>query len=282
MIKNRGINAKKQLKPGLVDQVLLKLGIDPPPLTLAGLSTLYSAWCQKITFDNVQKLIHLASGDPGPLPGYDPEDFFQGWLEYGTGGTCWAGSDALYTLLQTLGFQVQRGLATMLIVPDAPPNHGTVIVTCQGNQYLTDTSILHGTPLPLEKTGSCLTHPAWGVQSTFQSNRWHIRWRPLHMPGGCICRIETIGVSRQTFIERNEKTRIWGPFNYSLYTRINRKTSVTGLAYGSRVSITASGDVASTPTDRAQACGFLSREMGVDSGILKKLPPDKPMPSPPL
>ena len=35
----------------------------------------------------------------------------------------------MHALLTSLGFECQLGVATMLVVPDLPPNHGTVLVT---------------------------------------------------------------------------------------------------------------------------------------------------------
>src|SRR4029453_12915515 len=75
----------------LLEQVLSRLGLaERPAPTLDGLQTLYAAWCRKVPFDNVRKLIHIHNHDPGPLPGDDSTDFFDAWLTYGTGGTCWA------------------------------------------------------------------------------------------------------------------------------------------------------------------------------------------------
>ena len=44
-------------------------GSDRPAPTLDGLQTLYAAWCRKVPFDNVRKLIHFHSHASGPLPG---------------------------------------------------------------------------------------------------------------------------------------------------------------------------------------------------------------------
>jgi len=85
------------LSRDLLEQVLSRLGLsDRPAPTLDGLQTLYAAWCRKVPFDNVRKLIHLHDHTPGPLPGDDPAEFLTAWLTYGTGGTCWAGNGALH------------------------------------------------------------------------------------------------------------------------------------------------------------------------------------------
>ncbi len=110
------------LTPALLERVLMKLGLsEHPASTLDGLQTLYAAWCRKVPFDNVRKLIYVHQHDPSPLPGDEATDFFEAWLAYGTGGTCWAGNGALYTLLVTLGFEASRGRGTMLVAPTSPP-----------------------------------------------------------------------------------------------------------------------------------------------------------------
>src|SRR5690348_16732226 len=99
----------------LVERVLAKLGFARrPEPTLENLRRLYGAWCQRVPFDNVRKLIHLRAGNRGPLPGGTAEDFFEAWLKHGTGGTCWANAGACHALWQSLGFDVERGLGTMM------------------------------------------------------------------------------------------------------------------------------------------------------------------------
>ena len=91
-----------------------------PAPDLDGLRAVYAAWCGAVAFDNVLKLIHLADERSGPLPGSTAESFFEAWLEHGTGGTCWSGNGALHDLLEALGFDVARAIATMLSSPEAP------------------------------------------------------------------------------------------------------------------------------------------------------------------
>ena len=48
------------LTPQLLEAVLAKLGFsDRPPPTLEGLRQVYAAWCRRVPFDNVRKLIHI-------------------------------------------------------------------------------------------------------------------------------------------------------------------------------------------------------------------------------
>ena len=208
------------LAPALLERVLSKLGLsEPPSPTLEGLRTLYPAWCRKVPFDNIRQLIHRRSHDPSPMPGGDATEFFEAWLVYGTGGTCWSGNGALHALLLSLGFEAARGLCTMLVAPAIPPNHGSVLVVYEGSRYVVDASILHSEPLRLDPDApSVIVHPAWGVQCAKRDGQWYIRWRSMFSSDGLDCRFEAMSVTRDTFRERYEAARAWGPFNYELHS----------------------------------------------------------------
>src|SRR5690349_12233285 len=102
---------ERLLAPGLTERILVRLGLNArPPCDATGLRAVYSRWCTSVTFDDLRKLIHLARGDARPLPGDDVTEFYEAWLAWGCGGTCWAGNGALAMLLRTLGFDAVRGI----------------------------------------------------------------------------------------------------------------------------------------------------------------------------
>lgn len=273
-----------QLPKPLVENILQKLGLSKQPeATAEGLTELYGAWCHRVPFDNVQKLIHLHEARPGPLPGTDAEEFFLNWLQHGTGGTCWAGSGAFTALLHSLGFPARRCLATMLVAPDLPPNHGSVLVTFPGGpDCLVDTAILHSAPLVLNSTGiAAIDHPAWGVQATRQQDRWLVNWRPLHITAGFSCRFESLDHTKSDFEERYEQTRSWSPFNFQLNARLNSGSEVAGIAFGNQVVLHSTGSVSTrmlNPRDKVQ---FLVEQMGMSEEIAHRLPADRATPPPP-
>jgi N-hydroxyarylamine O-acetyltransferase len=271
------------LSMDVLERVLSRLGLaDHPTPTLDGLHTLYAVWCRKVPFDNVRKLIHIHHHDPGPLPGDDATDFFEAWLADGTGGTCWAGNGALHAVLVSLGFDAVCGMGTMRADPEAPPTHGTVVVTCDGTRYLVDASILHGAPLPLhESAPTGVAHPAWGVYCRKHDGAWHIRWRPVHQPDGLDCRLKYLHVSRETFQERHEHSRAWSPFNYEVYARAIRGETVVGVAHGQRVAFDSAGGVSHTPMGGDDRLRVFVDELGMREEIVRRLPPDTPTPPPP-
>lgn len=271
------------LPEALQERVLERLGLaERPSVDLDGLAALYAAWCDAVPFDNLRKLVHLHEGAEGPLAGDRVVDFFEAWLAWGSGGTCWAGNGALCCLLQALGFRASRGVATMLVAPDIPPNHGTVVVDLGRRPWLVDASILHGEPLLLDTAaGTAVEHPAWGVRCTPREGRWHIRWKALHMADGLDCRVEALSATTAEFSERHEQTRAWSPFNYEVSARRNRGGGVVGLAFGRRVEIDASGAVRSTPVDTAGRRRVLVEEIGIAPELADRVPDDRPTPPPP-
>ncbi|MFN2377159.1 MAG: arylamine N-acetyltransferase [Candidatus Binatia bacterium] len=272
------------LEDGLLERVLQRLGLSRrPSLDLAGLREVYGAWSRSVPFDNLRKLLHLADGSPGPLPGDDVLDFLEGWLRWGTGGTCWAGNGALATLLATLGFRAERRLATMLVAPNLPPNHGTVVVTLDGSPWLVDASILFGEPLLLDRDReTSVDHPARGVRCAMREDRWHVRWRALHAPNGLDCRIEERSADAAEFSARHDETRGWSPFNYQVNVRTNRGDRALGIAFGNRVEIDASGAVSLAALDHEARQRVLIQDLGFDPAFVDRVPADMPTPPPPF
>lgn len=253
-----------------------------PATDLAGLSSLYAAWCRCVPFDNVRKLIHVRAERPEPLPGDDAQDFFEGWLAHGAGGTCWAGNGALFSLLDALGFETSRGIASMLAVPNAPPNHGTVRVRFGREQYLVDASMLHGEPLRLdEDRETAVDHPAFGVRCSKRDGRFHVHWRPLHLPQGFDCRIEHFDASEPEYHALHEQTRAWSPFNFQLSARIVKGNGVVGVGFGRRGEILPDGEMKGAPLEGAARTRLLVEELGMSAEIASQLPDDLPTPPPP-
>ncbi len=113
------------LSPNLLERVLVKLGLtERPSLDLAGLNTLYAAFCGNVpAIDSIRKRIWFAGDQRTPLPGGDPTDYFESWLIHGTGGTCWPTNGAVYALVRSLGFDARR-IAGCIVMEQYPgTNH---------------------------------------------------------------------------------------------------------------------------------------------------------------
>ncbi len=267
----------------LVDCVLSEFGLSKrPSVDLTGLKEIYGAWCRNVPFDNIRKLIHVAAQNPEPLPGDTATDFFEAWLKHRTGGTCWSSNGALHALLHSLGFKAVRGLATMLVVPHLPPNHGTVIVDMNGTNYMVDASILHELPLQLDiNYAPDLSDFRWKLQLRRSDDKWCIWWQPLHMLEGLECRLDGFPISLSEFQERHESTRDWSPFNYELQTRKINGDKTVGIGRGVWVELKTDGASSSKRIDKAERDKLLIERSGYSEEIVSKLPDDRPTPPPP-
>ncbi len=266
------------MRGATVAAVLGKLGIERPEANLEGLRIVYGAWCGRVPFDNVQKLIHLAERRPGPLPGSTAESFFAAWLDDGTGGTCWSGNGALHALLAALGFDVERVIATMLSSLRATePNHGSVLATVDGERWLVDASILSGSPIRVPEPGA--TGDA-GPLPRFEwlEGRPAVLWRTASTPEGFHCRIEAIGAGPAEWDERHQRTATSGPFNYGLNARLLDGDASVGVSRGRRFRLEPDGSVAEWKVDREGRVAFLVEILGVAERVAVRVPDDRPLP----
>lgn len=269
-----------RLPAGLVDAVVEQLGLSGAPAAdRAGLERIYAAWCQSVPFDNVLKRLWLEERWPGRLPGSTPVDFFRDWLEYRTGGTCWAGNGALFALLRELGFRVALGAATMLPSPDTPgPNHGTVVVSLDEGRFVADASILSGAPLRLPEPGEAPPPPGALPAMQVVDGRPAIVWRSVRAPEGFPCRIERIGLGEEEWDALHQHTGAWSPFNYATSARLNRGDEAVGYGAGQIYRIAPAGHVAAEPVDRPAMIRFLVDVLHIDGGVAGRLPADRPVP----
>lgn len=270
------------LAPDLVDRVLEQFGLsERPDSDLAGLHALYGAWCRNVPFDNIRKLIAVRAGDPGPLPGDDPVEFLEQWLVHRVGGTCWAGNGALQALLGALGFEAHRGVATMLVAPDIPPNHGTVVVDLPEGRFVVDASIMHQQPLAVRAgESSHVEHPAWGVSGRWLDHRFAINWRPMMREDRIDCRLDQWPVDAARFRDQHEQTRGWSPFNFELVFNLVRGDGRIGVGNGLARSIAAEAETA-TPLAGEERVRYLVEVCGVSEALASRVPDDVPTPPPP-
>lgn len=197
----------------------------PESLTndLKGLKTVYAAWCNSMTFDNMRKFISLRAGDK-PLAGADANDYFEHWLEHRSGGTCWPSSNALFTLIDSYGFDARRVAGAMFDLPDV--NHGSVKVRSDGTDWLADSSMLTCEPLPLNGKLSMRTNVAVRTEVELRDQGYLI-WADFPpLPEFIACGLRDDPVDLTFYHERYERSRDFSPFNERLYLR---KVTADGL-----------------------------------------------------
>jgi N-hydroxyarylamine O-acetyltransferase len=213
------------------------------------------------------------------LPGDDPVEFLNALLDDGVGGTCWAGNGALCAMLKSLGYDAVRAVGTMMVAPNIPPNHGSVVVRLGRHRFVTDASIMSVLPLPVVPgEPSKVEHPAWGVVGHWLDGAFAIRWRPLQRDAAIDCRIDSFEVDAARFRTQHEATRTWSPFNHELTFHLVQEDRRIGVAHGKKVVIAADGRTTHEEID--DRVRFLVDELGITERIAVRIPKDVPTPPP--
>jgi len=268
------------LVPALVERVLAKLGLrQRPTLDLIGLNLVYEAFSGNVPFDNVQKRIWFAGPQTTPLPGGDPNEFFNNWLQHGTGGTCWPLNGAMYTLMHALGFHARR-IVGSVIVEGYPQgaNHGSVLVTLDGISYLVDAWMASFKVLPLvpgrpASTGGGIhdiravpTENGFEIISYVGFNRalpLPFRPEPEHDP-----------VDHSFFLARADRTRAVGFFNDALFITRHFRDSILTIGRKSKFRVAADGTLTKTEVGEVERRTTLIEEFGLSEEIVQALPHD--------
>jgi len=254
------------LSPALRDAVLTRLGVPSSISTdYHRLATVYGAWCATIPFDNVRKLIAMYSNDERPLPGTTGTDFFEHLLEYGTGGTCWSTSNAIYELLSSMGFTVRRVAASMR--DRGFVTHGTVKATIDGTDWIVDTSILSNVPLPV-RNDVFISDDRLFAAEIEPTDALHLMW--FSNPPGTgytPCRLLVDQIDHEFLHAAYEKSRTFGVFNQHIYARRNFPGLMLLLRGPIRYRRTLDGTIEETLT-REQVCTSLHDEFGIAESMI--------------
>jgi N-hydroxyarylamine O-acetyltransferase len=249
----------------LRDRVLERLGLAAlPTRDLSGLRELYAAWCARVPFDNVRKMIALRTSG-ADLPGTTPDDFFAAWLRDGTGGTCWPSSHALWALLAASGFDTRRVVGSM--GDTGYGSHGSVKVRVEDTDWLVDSSLLTNSPVPCGSEVFFGGDPVWPVEIE-PVDGTHLIWfdgLPLWDP--LPCRILQDPADPAWYVTAYEASRERSPFNQQLYIRRNFANGVSLLIGPMHCSRMASG-IESRTLGRDEICETLSRDFGLSERLL--------------
>lgn len=248
----------------LRDRVLERLGLSRVPSPeFDGLRELYGAWCTHVSFDNVRKIIALQTGRD--LPGRTAEDFFEVWLARGAAGTCWPGSNALYALIRSAGFDVMRGAGSARDL--GPINHATNRVVLDGRTWLVDSSFLTVDPLPLDE-GIHIGSGDFAAEVELDGES-HLIWIDFPPQGSLPFRLLPHPISLSFHLEGYERSREKSAFNRRLYARRNFPGEKRILMGNRRVSKTAAGmDVRELTREELQEA--LVADIGIDIRLVEE------------
>lgn len=227
----------KPLSASGVDQVVERLGFAERPGTdLDGLHAVYSAWSRRVPFDNLRKLVALHFNLP-EIPGIHPDDFFAAWQLTGAGSTCWGSNNAIHALLVGLGFEAKLHAASMF---DSDINHGTTIVTIDGERWMVDTSLHGDIPVSLRSEPTAVEHAGFVTSVRPDGDQWIFECQTPDPNFRIPCRIHD-EMDHAFTLEANEKSRAWSPFNSGIMVGINDATGVWMLKDNKLARIEAEG-----------------------------------------
>lgn len=232
---------------------------------LPWLQQLYSAWCLHFPFDNIRKMMALFSGNMGPLPGLDVNDFFINWLRNGSGATCWPMANAFYELLSALGYNTTRIAGAMRDM--GIQNHGSVKVTINNQDYLAEASLLVNTILPMDNDTFISYDPVYPLELERDKSS-HLLW--LISPPSqeyYYCRLENNPVSYSVFEERYEASRTTSIFNQRLYARRNYPDKLV-LLWGNIRYLKTQIGVEYRELERDELCEALHFDIGISYDLI--------------
>lgn len=258
-----------RLDQELVASILKRIGLSAAPsIDFAGLREIYGAWCARIPFDNVAKLLALRAAPDGPLPPVSSQEFFERYLEHGTGGTCWTSSDALCSLLESVGFPARRVAGSMR--DSGIVSHGSVTVTFGSDDWLVDSSLLTNEPLPLSDEIFTSDDPVFQFEVE-RVNGTHFIWSDVPpSPWWIPCPILVDPATTDFYEFRWQASRHRGAFNERIYARRNRPGEMLIISANRRYSRTKHGlDV--RELSAGDLCDSLRNEIGISGEYITQL-----------
>lgn len=270
----------------LLNRVKTKLGLPSrPKRNLAGLNEIYAAYSGLVPNDNIQKRIWLAGDKSRPVTGGEPTQFFENWLEHGTGGTCFPANGALCDLLQSLGFDAWRILGSVMMEGiEHEGNHGTVLVRIDETDYLVDAQLAAFSALPLivgqpASTGSGIHD----IQAVPRGKEFEIQWYPgsnRQTPMFTRLDLQRGRVDHGVFLAQYAlsalRDRKRSPFNDALFIGRHFSNRILNLGRCTRTEISADNIVQKREITLAEQAQILVEEFGVSAEIVQEVPPDDP------
>jgi arylamine N-acetyltransferase len=273
-----------QLSSEMLARVLGKLNLrEQPDPDLEGLNRVYAAYCGHVPNDNIQKRIWLVGDKAKPVTGGDPIEFFENWLAHGTGGTCFAASGGLCTLLQTLGFDARRVSGSVIRQGiEAHANHGSVLVCLTGTNYLVDPQHASFIALPIAPGQPSSTGD--GIHDTravpipggfeLQSFPGANRHEPLQIQFDVTNWLvdHAFFLAHYALSALRERNR--SPFNEALFICRRFPRSIVIVGRGNKIVVSSDNTVTRTEITISERNSILVDELGISEEVAKAIPPD--------
>ncbi len=182
-------------------------------------------------------------------------------------------------MLQSVGFGARR-IAGRIVLDEYPGiNHGSVVVTLDGADYLTDGQMAFFNPLPLtpgvpSRSGAGFhdigAEPVGrGFEATFypgakRETPFCFRTDPDHDP-----------VDHAFFLGGYDRSRHSSPFNDALYVSRHFPDSIVTLFRHIKITVASDNTVTKTEISDAERKKVLVEELGISQEMAEGLPPDE-------
>jgi len=252
----------KELQTKILSRLEFNGPVSPDIHTL---QRLYSSWCLNVPFDNMRKMISLKSGSKESLPGLDAPEFFENWLEYGCGATCWPMANALRELLVSVGFDARRIAGYMMDL--GVLNHGSLKVFIDGKYYIVEAALLLNQILPLDGNTFINTDPVYTFELEKDGESYLLWLLSPVTKEYFYCRIVCSTVGFPFFDERYEASRERSVFNQSLYARRNYPDKYIIVRGNTYFSKTASG-LEQRELSKDEVCLALRDDIGISEKLI--------------
>jgi len=268
----------------LFDRVLSKLGLaERPALDLVGLNTLCTAFSGNVANDNLQKRIWFAGEQSKPVTGGNPIEFFENWLVHGTGGTCFPINNAIFTLARSIGFDARRIAGSIIMEGfEQDANHGSVLVTVEGIDYLVDAQFAAFKALPIVPGQAASTGKGiHDIEVVPVEDGFHVLWYAGQAREQPVCFHLTSRydpVDNDFFLTQYERStsNSRSPFNESLYISRHFSDSILTLGRKNKITVASDNTVTTIEVTDDERRRVLIEEFGISEDTVNALPPDVP------
>jgi arylamine N-acetyltransferase len=218
------------------------------------------------------------------VTGGEPAQFFENWLEHGTGGTCFPANGALCALLSALGFDAKRILGSVMMDGiEQGGNHGSVLVRIDETDYLVDAQLAAFSALPLivgqpASTGEGIHD----IRAVPRGEEFDVLWCPGSNRQTPMCTrldLKRGSVGHDVFLAQYAlsalRDRRRSPFNDALFIGRHFSDRIFNIGRCTRTEISADNVAKKREITLAERAQIHVDEFGVSAEIVREIPPDE-------
>jgi arylamine N-acetyltransferase len=146
------------LSSNLTRRILHHFALEKAQPVLRYLTALLNAYVQTVPWESASRIVrraHVTKTEDCPRW---PEEFWEGVLEHGLGGTCFESNYAFLALLQALGFE---GYLTINDMHDYVGCHTATVIEIDGVQWMADAGFPVLVPLQLDANRHTAAESHW-------------------------------------------------------------------------------------------------------------------------